>query len=144
MVRYPVFLSKSLVSEKEREVIQTHVIMTYRMLSQISYPKELQNIPEIASSHHERIDGTGYPCGLLGKDMLLRSRIVAIADIFEALSAPDRPYKNPLPVSQVLKIMQEMVDESHLDKDLFDVFVNKKVYLQYAKQYLSSDQIDSK
>lgn len=130
------------LTEKERKIIQNHVIMTYRMLSNLPFPKELRNVPEIAASHHERMDGKGYPRGLKGNEMLLQARILAIADVFESLSAPDRPYRRPAPLSQVLQIMKQMVEEGHLDKDLFDIFVKKKVYLEYANRYLKPEQLD--
>jgi len=130
------------LTEKEREIIQHHVVMTYRMLSQLPFPKELKEVPEIAASHHERMDGKGYPRGLKGDEMLIQSRILIIADVFESLSAPDRPYRKAAPLSQVFKIMQEMVDEGHLDPVLYDVFLKKKVYLQYAYRYLMPEQLD--
>lgn len=133
---------KGNLTEKEREIIQHHVVMTYRMLSQLPFPKELREVPEIAASHHERMDGKGYPCGLKGEEMLVQSRILAIADVFESLSAPDRPYRKASPLSQVFKMMREMVDEGHLDPLLFDIFLKKKVYLQYAVRYLMPEQLD--
>lgn len=133
---------KGNLTEKERKMIQNHVVMTYRMLSQLPFPKELRAVPEIAASHHERMDGKGYPRGLKGEEMLLQSRILAIADVFESLSAPDRPYRKPASLSKVFKTMQEMVDEGHLDPILFDIFLRKKVYLQYASRYLMPEQLD--
>lgn len=130
------------LTDEERKVLQNHVVMTLRMLSQLHYPKELRNVPEIAGSHHERVDGKGYPRGLKGREMPLRARIVAIADVFEALSAPDRPYKKALPLSEVLSIMKEMAATGHLDPDLFDVFMKEKVYLAYGKKYLAPEQLD--
>ncbi|MCC5831987.1 MAG: GAF domain-containing protein [Chlamydiales bacterium] len=135
-------IPKGNLSPKEREIIQHHVIMTYRMLSQLPFPKEMRAVPEIAASHHERVDGKGYPRGLKGDEMLVQSKILAIADIFESLSAPDRPYRNPAPLSQVFKTMREMVDEGHLDPDLYDIFLKKKVYLNYATRYLIPQQLD--
>lgn len=130
------------LSEKERGIIEHHVVMSYRMLSQLNFPKGLRHVPEIVYSHHERIDGKGYPRGLKRDEILLQARILTIADIFEALSAPDRSYRKPLPLSQVFKIMQDMVDNGHLDPDLYDLFLKKKAYLSYAKQFLAPEQID--
>ena len=130
------------LTETEKKVIQHHVVMSYRMLSQLDFPKELKKVPEIAASHHERADGKGYPRGLKKDEMSLQARILIIADVFEALSAPDRPYRSPLPLSGVFKIMRSMVDTGHLDPDLYEVFVKTKAYLPYANQFLSPEQID--
>ncbi|MBJ7449606.1 MAG: GAF domain-containing protein [Parachlamydiales bacterium] len=135
-------IEKGTLTAEERKIIQNHVVMTKRMLDQIPYPKNLKDVPEIASCHHERIDGKGYPAGLTRFQMSLRARILAIADIFEALTAPDRPYKKPMPLSKALAIMETLKKEGHLDPDLFDVFINQKVYLTYARKNLVQDQID--
>lgn len=135
-------VAKGNLTDKEREVIKHHVVMTYRMLSRLEFPKELKRVPEIAASHHERVDGKGYPLGLKREEMSLQARILAIADIFEALSAPDRPYKRALALSEVFQIMQSMVDEGHLDPDLYSLFLKQKVYLPYSQQYLDPLQID--
>jgi len=135
-------VEKGNLTAKEREIIKHHVVMTYRMLKQLHFPKELRRVPEIAASHHERVDGKGYPRGLKKEQMSVQARILAIADVFEALSAPDRPYKEALSLSQVLQIMTQMVEEGHLDKDLFEVFVKKKAYLPYAQKFLSPEQMD--
>ncbi|MCH9625239.1 MAG: hypothetical protein S4CHLAM123_04090 [Chlamydiales bacterium] len=133
---------KGNLTDKERAIIQNHVTMTHRMLLKLKYPKNLAQVPEIAASHHERMDGKGYPRGLTGDQMSMRARILPIADIFEALSAPDRPYKKALPLSQVFEIMQELVDQGHLDPDLYAIFIKQKVYLPYAREYLSAEQLD--
>lgn len=135
-------VKKGTLTEEERRIVEKHVEKTYSMLSQLSYPKDLRRVPEIAASHHERMDGKGYPRGLKGKEIPLRGRLLAIADVFEALSAPDRPYKKPWKLSKVLKVMQEMTEEGHFDPALFDVFVQQKVYLEYAKEHLSFEQND--
>ena len=131
------------LTHAERQVIRHHVVMSYRMLSQLHFPKELRRVPEIAASHHERADGKGYPRGLKNEEMLLQARILIIADIFEALSAPDRPYKPVLALSEVFKIMQGMATSGHLDPDLYEVFVKTKAYLPYAHQFLSPEQVDT-
>ncbi|MFZ0566180.1 MAG: HD domain-containing phosphohydrolase [Chlamydiales bacterium] len=135
-------IPKGNLTEQERKKVENHVVMTYRMLSRLHYPKDLQEVPEIAASHHERVDGKGYPRGLKKEEMSIRARLLAIADVFEALSAPDRSYKETHLLSEVLDIMKDMVLDGHLDPDLFDVFLKKKIYLQYARQYLMPEQID--
>lgn len=135
-------IPRGTLTDEERKVIQNHVVMTMRMLKGIPYPKYLREVPEIAGKHHERIDGKGYPLGLTGDQMSVRARILAIADVFEALTAPDRPYKDCMPLSVALRILGKMKEEGHIDPDLFDVFLKQKVYLTYAKKYLQPDQID--
>jgi len=130
------------LTAQERQVIEHHIVMTHKMLSQLKFPKDLKRVPEIASSHHEHLDGTGYPRGLTKEQLSLQARILAIADVFEALSAPDRSYKKPLPLSQVFQIMQQKVERGHLDGDLFEVFLKKKAYLPYARDFLAPEQID--
>ena len=112
------------------------------MLDQLPYPEHLKNLPIIAGSHHERIDGKGYPLQLAGEDIPLQGRIIAIADVFEALTASDRPYKEAKTLSVALTIMANMVKGQHLDMPLFDLFLRNGVYLQYAQQYLIAAQID--
>ena len=102
----------------------------------------MQRIPEFARCHHEKMDGTGYPKGLKGEQMSIQARILAIADVFEALSASDRPYKKGMPLSQCLAILGEMKLSGHIDPDLFDVFLSEKVYLEYATLYLDKNFID--
>ena len=115
---------------------------TIKMLESLPYPKHLRNVPEFAGCHHEKMDGTGYPNKLKGNQMSIPSRMIAIADIFEALTAGDRPYKKGMPLSQALKILGRMKLENHIDPDLFDVFMHKKIYSTYAKEHLKEDQID--
>ena len=126
----------------EREVINNHIVATIRMLEQLPWPKHLRNVPEYAGGHHERMDGKGYPKGLKREQMSWQARMMGIADIFEALTAKDRPYKQPMPLSQALKIMQNFRDNGHIDPDLFAVFVDSKVYRAYAERYLAAEQID--
>ncbi len=133
---------KGTLTERERQIIQNHVVMTIKMLDKIPYPKYLKEVPEIAGKHHERLDGKGYPNGLKADQLSLRARMLAIADIFEALTAPDRPYKQPMKLSEALRIMQKMSEEGHIDKDIWQIFMNEKVYLRYGKQYLTPEQID--
>jgi len=126
----------------EREIINNHVSVTIKMLEALPYPKHLRRVPEYAGGHHEKIDGTGYPNKLTGTQMSIPARIVAIADIFEALTAADRPYKKAMPLSQSLKILARMKRDNHIDPDLFDVFIKEKVYMEYAEKYLKQEQLD--
>ena len=135
-------ISRGTLNRKEREIINNHVSMTIKMLESLPYPKHLKNVPEFAGCHHEKMDGTGYPNKLKGNQMSIPARMIAIADIFEALTAGDRPYKKGMSLSRALKILGRMKLENHIDPDLFDVFIDKKIYLIYAKEHLNEDQID--
>ena len=118
------------------------MVQTIIMLNQLPYPKHLRNVPAIAGGHHEKMDGSGYPKRLRKEDMPLTARMMAIADIFEALTAADRPYKKPKTLSESIRIMAKMKEEQHIDPDLFDLFLQSGVYLQYARQFLAPEQID--
>jgi len=126
----------------EREIINYHIVATIKMLEQLPWPKHLRNVPEYAGGHHERMDGRGYPKGLVRDEMSVQARMLGIADVFEALTAADRPYKSAKPLSEALKIMGFFKLENHIDPDLFDIFIREKVYLQYAEKFLSPEQID--
>ena len=128
--------------EEERDKINEHIVVTIDMLKALPFPKELSKVVEYAGAHHERIDGKGYPNGLTGDQMSVPAKIMAIADIFEALTANDRPYKEPKKLSEVLRIMQQMKHNGHIDPDLYDVFIRSKVYQDYAEQYMDKNQID--
>jgi len=140
---YNLCVQKGTLTEEERFKINEHVIMSIKMLEQIPFPKQLQRIPEYAGTHHETMIGTGYPKQLTKEQLSIPSRIMAIADIFEALTASDRPYKKMKTLSETLKIMSFMAKDEHIDKDLFNLFVKSKIYMQYAKQYLKPTQIDN-
>lgn len=116
---------------KEREIIESHIAYTWEILRKIPWPKSLKNVPHIAGSHHEKIDGTGYPHGLKSEQLLTQAKILALLDIFEALTARDRPYKPPMPIPKALEIIKAEVDANHLDRDLFELFVNNRVYEQF-------------
>lgn len=135
-------IGRGTLSVREREIINNHVSVTIKMLESLPYPKHLRRVPEYAGGHHEKIDGTGYPNRLTGKEMSLQARMVAIADVFEALTASDRPYKKAMPLSQSLSILGQMKVDGHIDPDLFDIFVNNKIYLDYAREHLDEKQID--
>ncbi len=126
----------------ERQIINHHIVATIRMLEQLPWPKHLQHVPEYAGGHHERMDGKGYPKGLKREEMSWQARMMGIADIFEALTAKDRPYKDAMKLSQALSIMENFKKGGHIDPDLFDVFVKQKVYLRYGKAFLADAQVD--
>lgn len=129
----------------ERTIINHHIVATQKMLGQLPWPKHLKNVPEYAGGHHERMDGKGYPRGLTREQMSVQARIMGIADIFEALMAPDRPYKSGMKLSEALNILHKFKKNGHIDPDLFDIFIKKKVYKTYAEApdvALNSSQID--
>lgn len=130
------------LTAEERKVINNHIAVTIRMLEALPWPKHLKNVPEYAGGHHERMDGKGYPRGLRGDQMSVQARIMAIADIFEALSAKDRPYKTGKTLTESLDILGKFSLNGHIDPDLFQVFVKEKVYLQYAQKFMDCAQID--
>ncbi|MCD6234637.1 MAG: HD domain-containing protein [Candidatus Marinimicrobia bacterium] len=135
-------ISKGTLTEEERQIINNHAVVTDKMLSQLPFPKKLKNVPEYAANHHERMDGSGYPKGLKAEDLELPARIMAMADIFEALTAPDRPYKKGKTLSEAMKIMEFMVKDYHIDPDLFAFFKEAKVYRWYAEKFMNPEQID--
>ncbi len=135
-------ISRGTLTPEERKIINSHIDVTINMLEALPYPKFLQHVPEYAGGHHEHVDGTGYPKGLTGEQMSIPAKVMGIADIFEALTAKDRPYKKPMHLSQALTILERMKEDKHIDPDLFDVFIREKVYLQYAKVFLTPEQID--
>jgi len=130
------------LTQQERETINYHIVATIKMLEQLPWPKHLKNVPEYAGGHHERMDGKGYPKGLSREQMSVQARVMGIADIFEALTARDRPYKRGKTLSESLHILGKFRLGGHIDPDLFDVFVREKVYLKYAEKFLDPEQID--
>ena len=130
------------LNAEERAIINHHIVATIRMLEQLPWPKHLRKVPEYAGGHHERMDGKGYPKGLTREQMSVQARIMGIADIFEDLTARDRPYKPGLKLSKAMEIMANFARGGHIDPDLFAVFVQQEVYLQYAQSHLASEQID--
>jgi HD-GYP domain-containing protein (c-di-GMP phosphodiesterase class II) len=126
----------------EREVINHHIVATIQMLEKLPWPKHLAKVPEYAGGHHERMDGKGYPKGLRREQMSVQARMMGIADIFEALTAADRPYKAPMKLSQALKIMQNFKHNGHIDPDLYDVFVAQQIPQRYAEKFLAEEQRD--
>jgi HD-GYP domain-containing protein (c-di-GMP phosphodiesterase class II) len=130
------------LTAEERQVINHHIVATIRMLEALPWPKHLGRVPEYAGGHHERMDGKGYPRGLTREQMSVQARAMGIADIFEALTAKDRPYKKGKTLSESLEILARMKVDGHVDPDLFDIFVRKKVYRRYAEAFLDPEQID--
>ncbi len=130
------------LTQEERHVINHHIEVTIKMLESLPWPKHLKNVAEYAGGHHERMDGKGYPRGLTRQQMSVQARVMGIADIFEALTAKDRPYKKGKTLTESLQILGKFRLNGHIDSDLFDIFVRKKVYLRYAEQFLDPDQID--
>jgi HD-GYP domain-containing protein (c-di-GMP phosphodiesterase class II) len=126
----------------EREIINHHIVVTIKMLESLPWPKHLKRVPEYAGGHHERMDGKGYPRGLTREQMSVQARLMGIADIFEALTAKDRPYKVGKTLTESLNILGNFKLNGHIDPDLFDAFIRQKVYLEYARQYLAPEQID--
>ncbi len=135
-------IERGTLTMEEREIINNHIVVTIKMLEELPFPKHLANVPEYAGGHHERMDGKGYPRGLKREDMSWQARMMGVADIFEALSASDRPYKTGKPLTECLRILGHMKQDNHIDPDIFDVFIRQKVYLRYAREFLPASQID--
>ncbi|OGS96405.1 MAG: phosphohydrolase [Gallionellales bacterium RIFCSPLOWO2_02_FULL_57_47] len=126
----------------EREIINHHIVITIKMLESLPWPRHLKNVAEYAGGHHERMDGKGYPRGLTREQMSVQARVMGIADIFEALTAKDRPYKKGKTLTESLTILGKFKLGGHVDPDLFDVFIREKVYLDYARKFLAPEQLD--
>ena len=135
-------IRKGSLTDEERKVIENHAVVTTDMLSRLPFPKRLSRVPVFAGSHHEKLDGTGYPNHLTKEQLPLQARILSEADVFEALTAKDRPYKQPMKLSQAIKILGFMKKDNHVDPDVFDLFVTGGVYLDYARTELNPEQID--
>lgn len=135
-------IRKGTLNAEERKIMEGHMVHTLNMLKELPFPKHLQRVPEYAGGHHERMDGKGYPLGLKREEMSVPARIMGVVDVFEALTAHERPYKKPMPLSLALTIMGRMVENNHLDPDLFAAFVYKKVYLDYGRKHLREEQLD--
>ena len=135
-------IRKGTLTEKERKIIENHVEVTYKMLKELPFPKKLSMVAEYAAGHHEKLDGSGYFRHLSKDDLPLQSRIMAVADIFEALTAKDRPYKKPMKLSQALNILSLFKKDGHIDPDIHDLVVNSELLMAYAKTFMNPDQID--
>ncbi|MBK6739012.1 MAG: hypothetical protein IPG64_14570 [Haliea sp.] len=139
---YNLSVSRGTLTEEDRFKINEHMISTIKMLESLPFPEEFKNVPRYASTHHETMRGTGYPRKLPGEALSIPERILAIADIFEALTASDRPYKKAKTVGEAIAIMHKMVLNKHIDRDCFELFLRDKVYLQYAREFLPPEQMD--
>ena len=135
-------ISRGTLTDEDRYKINEHIVQTVIMLSKLPFPKHMRNVPEIAGGHHEKMDGTGYPKRLSRDEMSPVARMMAIADVFEALTASDRPYKKGKTLSEAIKIMSFMKKDKHIDPDLFDLFLRSGVYRQYAARFMKPEQID--
>jgi HD-GYP domain-containing protein (c-di-GMP phosphodiesterase class II) len=139
---YNLAVRRGTLTDEERYHINDHIVQTIIMLEALPFPKNLRRVPEWAGGHHEKMNGTGYPRGLRGEQMSVPARIMAIADIFEALTARDRPYKTPKKLSECIDIMAKMSKDGHIDPELFALFLTSGVYRRYAETFLLSEQID--
>jgi len=139
---YNLCISRGTIAAEERQKINDHIVVTQNMLDRLPFPKHLAQVPEIAGNHHEKMDGTGYPRGLTGEQMSPLARMMAIADVFEALTASDRPYKVPKTLNESVRILSFMVKDRHIDPELFELFLKAGVHTKYAETYLRPEQID--
>ncbi|HKK22619.1 MAG TPA: HD domain-containing phosphohydrolase, partial [Pseudohaliea sp.] len=140
---YNLSIRRGTLTEEDRYRINEHISSTIEMLETLPWPEELARVPEIAGGHHEKLDGTGYPRSLPGEKLSLPARIMAIADILEALTAPDRPYKKGKTLSESLRIMRFMALDRHIDADLFRLFIERGIYRRYADAWMNPAQIDA-
>jgi HD-GYP domain-containing protein (c-di-GMP phosphodiesterase class II) len=139
---YNLSIDRGTLTSEERYKINDHIVQTIVMLEQLPFPKHLARVPEYAGGHHEKMDGTGYPRKLIKDEMSIPARIMAIADIFEALTASDRPYKPSKKLSDAIKIMSFLKKDAHIDGELFELFLTTGIYKEYAERFLDQCQID--
>ena len=139
---YNLCIGRGTLNAEERFIINDHIVQTIVMLGQLPFPKHLRRVPEYAGGHHEKMDGTGYPRRIPAAEMSIPARIMAVADIFEALTAADRPYKKAKTLTESLRIMSFMRKDQHIDPDIFELFLTSGVYKEYADKFLQSEQID--
>lgn len=139
---YNLSILKGTLTAEERFKINEHITQTIMMLESLPFPENMKNVPDYAGAHHETMIGTGYPRKMRKEELSVPARVIAIADIFEALTASDRPYMKAKKLSTALKIMSFMRNDSHIDADLFEVFLKSGVYHEYAQEYLAPDQVD--
>lgn len=135
-------VNKGTLTDEERLIINGHMVQTVKMLEALPFPRNLKNVPEYACGHHEKMDGTGYPRGIYAGDMSVPARIMAIADVFEALTAQDRPYKKGKTLSETVYILSKMKEFNHLDPDLLDVFIKSGIYKEYGRRFLPPELVD--
>ncbi len=139
---YNLSIKAGTLTAEDRYKINEHMLSTIKMLDTLPFPPELANVPKYSSTHHETLIGTGYPRQLTAEDLSIPERVLVISDIFEALTAADRPYKKAKSLSQSVDILHSFALKQHIDFDLFELFLTSGTYLTYAKQYLHEDQID--
>jgi len=139
---YNLAIRRGTLNDEERFKINEHIVQTIIMLSSLPFPRQLKRVPDIAGNHHEKMDGSGYPRRLGEQDLGIAERVMAIADIFEALTAADRPYKAPKTLSESVKILVGMARDGHIDGQLLQLFLSSGVYRQYAERFLRAEQID--
>ena len=135
-------IRKGTLTEEERQVIQNHAAVSLKILLQLPFSKGLRNVPEYAGGHHEKLNGHGYPSGLTADELPLQARILAVADVFEALTAPDRPYRAPMPLAKAMDLLDIMVDEGDLDGEIVDLFRQSGVFMVYAQKELGAEQYE--
>ncbi len=135
-------IRRGTITDEEKKVIDNHATVTYKMLSRLPFPRKLSHVADYAAGHHEKLDGTGYPLGLRDEQIPLQVRILTLADVFEAITAKDRPYKKGKKLSEAMTIMRDMVKDRHLDANLFDLFIRERIYLDYALKELDPRQVD--
>ena len=135
-------ISKGTLTSEERRVIENHASMTLKILNELTFPRKLSRVPEFAAGHHEKLDGSGYPQQLTEKELALQTRILAVADIFEALTAKDRPYKKPMQLSQAVKILSFMVKDRHIDSEIFNLVLDSDILQEYASKHMDPSQVD--
>lgn len=139
---YNLCIARGTITKEERDIINNHMQVTIDMLESLHFPKDLKRVPEIAGGHHEKMNGKGFPKGLTREQMSVPARMMAIADIFEALTSKDRPYKDPMKLSQTLSIMNNMAKDEHIDAELFAMFLKQGVWMRYAQHNLNPEQLD--
>jgi HD-GYP domain-containing protein (c-di-GMP phosphodiesterase class II) len=139
---YNLCVSRGTLTAEDRYKINEHIMQTIVMLEQLPFPKTLRRVPEYAGTHHETLRGSGYPRGLAREQLSIPARIMAIADIFEALTACDRPYKKAKTLSESIDILAKLRDSDHIDPDLFDLFLTSGLYRRYGEHYLRPEQMD--
>jgi len=140
---YNLSVSRGTLTQEERYKINEHVMQSLMMLEQLPLPEHLKRVPEYAGTYHETLIGTGYPRKLGASELSVPARVIAIADIFEALTASDRPYKKPKTLSESIKILSFFKKDGHIDPDLFRLFLSSGVYLKFAEKHLAPEQIDA-
>ena len=139
---YNLSTRKGTLTAEDREIINNHVVVSYEMIKELPFPKKFKNVPKIAASHHKTIDGGGYAAKeIKDLELTLKDKILVIADIFEALSSKDRPYKEPNSLSQIFKIFTFLIKDNKIDKNLVQMFFEDGLYIEYAKEHFEASQI---